>query len=157
MPAQLPTVAPADHERLATLGAQLREERKRQRITAVAASEAAGLSRVTLHRIERGEPSVAVGAWVAVASALGLQLGLVDPRVPAPAPAGLPAIVRIDHYPQLKKLAWALPGLEELEPREALELYERNWRHVDVAGLSGDESALIRALSAAFGSGKLLV
>lgn len=157
MPTPLPTVAPADHERLAALGAQLREARKRQRITAVAAAEAAGLSRVTLHRIEHGEPSVAVGAWVAVAAALGLELGLVGTPAPAAAPAGLPAVVRIDLYPELKKLAWALPGLEEIEPREALELYERNWRHVDVAALSNGEAALIRALSAAFGSGRLLV
>jgi transcriptional regulator with XRE-family HTH domain len=154
MPAPLPTVADADKARLAALGAQLRDARKRQRITAVAVAEAAGLSRVTLHRIEHGEPSVAVGAWVAVAAALGLELGLVG--VPTPA-ADVPAVVRIDAYPQLKNLAWALPGLEELEPREAFELYERNWRHVDVGALSADEAALVRALSATFGKGPLLV
>ena len=94
MPTPLPTVLPGDRERLAALGARLRGARKRQRITAVAAAEAAGLSRVTLHRIERGEPSVAVGAWVAVASALGLELGLVAPAAQAVPPDNVPAIVR---------------------------------------------------------------
>jgi len=156
MPTPLATVAPADQQQLAALGAQLRSERKRQGVTAVAAAEAAGLSRVTLHRIEKGEPTVAVGAWVAVAAALGLELGLVGRADPAEAGA-IPKVLRIDDYPELKKLSWALPGLQELEPREAFELYERNWRHVDVAALTPEEAALVRALSATFGSGRLLV
>ncbi|MFG6415730.1 helix-turn-helix domain-containing protein [Roseateles sp. DC23W] len=46
------------------LGARIRAQRQRQRVSATHAAEAAGLSRVTLHRIERGEPSVTMGNGV---------------------------------------------------------------------------------------------
>jgi transcriptional regulator with XRE-family HTH domain len=156
MPATAPPVAPADLKLLALLGERIRAARKRQRVTAVAAAEAAGISRVTLHRIERGEPTVAVGAWAAVAGALGLALDLLD----ANAAAGtkkLPKKIRLRDYPQLKKLAWQLHDVDEIAPREALDLYERNWRHVDRAALSEGEAALIDALSREIGGGRLLV
>src|SRR5512140_3330039 len=109
MPAATPPVELPEQERLARLGERLRAERKRQRVTTVAAAEAAGISRVTLHRIERGEPTVAVGAWVAVASALGLVFDLVDANAAVQA-SKLPKKVRLRDYPQLKKLAWQLHG-----------------------------------------------
>jgi len=114
------------------------------------------MSRVTLHRIERGEPSVAMGAWVAAAGALGLTLDPVDPRAPAEAPQ-LPAHIRLADYPQLQQLAWQLHGVEDLSAQEALQLYERNWRHVDSKSLSAEERALIQALSHTLGGGRLLV
>lgn len=122
----------------------------------VAAAEAAGMSRVTLHRIERGEPSVAVGAWAAAAGALGMSLDLASAKAPR-TPPKVPTRVRLGEYPQLKKLAWQLKGVETLRPREALDLYERNWRHVDRAALSPHESELIDALTLRFGGGRLLV
>lgn len=70
---------------LRALGARLRATRKAQRVSAVAAAEAAGMSRVTLHRIEAGEPSVSIGHWVALADALGLVL-----TIAAPAPTAEP-------------------------------------------------------------------
>jgi len=39
----------------------LAEKRKALRVSATVAAEAAGMSRVTLHRIEKGEPSVTMG------------------------------------------------------------------------------------------------
>lgn len=155
MPASAPPASTADHDALIRLGARLRDARKQQKVSAVAASEAAGISRVTLHRIERGEPSVAIGAWAAAAGALGLSLGLEQDAVADAAP--LPQRIRLDEYPQLKKLAWQLPGVEELSPREALDLYERNWRHVERASLSPKEAALVGALSRTLGAGRLLV
>lgn len=146
----------ADPVRLARLGARLRAARRRQKVTMVAAAEAAGMSRVTLHRIERGEPTVAIGAWAAAASALGLSLDLVDPKAPRAA-ARLPARIRLGDYPQLEKLAWQLKGVADVAPREALDLYERNWRHVDQAALSPHEAELIDALTRRFGGGRLLV
>jgi len=151
-----PPAAPADQERLARLGERLRAARKRQRVTAVSAAEAAGISRVTLHRIERGEPTVAVGAWVAVAGALGLAFDLLHPNA-ATENKKLPKKIRLRDYPQLKKLAWQLHGVDEISPSEALQLYERNWRHVDRAGLTRSEAALIDALSREIGGGRLLV
>jgi transcriptional regulator with XRE-family HTH domain len=156
MPAAAPPVGPADLETLKLLGEKLRAVRKRQRIAAVAAAEAAGISRVTLHRIERGEPGVAMGAWAAAAGALGLRLDVADPRAGA-RKMKLPKRVRLADYPQLKKLAWQLHGVDELSPKEALNLYERNWRHVDEAALSEAELALVEALSQELGGGQLLV
>lgn len=156
MPAPAPPTTDADRQRLALLGARIRQARKRQRVTAVAAAQAAGLSRVTLHRIERGEPSVAVGAWVAVATALGLAFELHDASTD-PGAAALPKRIRLRDFPQLKKLAWQLHGVEAISPQEALELYERNWRHVDRAALSDGEEALVRLLSRSLGGGRLLV
>jgi transcriptional regulator with XRE-family HTH domain len=157
MPAAAPPVTPDALQSLARLGARLQIARKSQKVSAVAAAEAAGISRVTLHRIERGEPSVAMGAWMAVASALGLTIDVAAPGAADPGNATLPEKIRLDEYPQLKKLAWQLQGVEELTPREALDLYERNWRHVEAASLSMKEIRLIHALSTALGGGRLLV
>jgi transcriptional regulator with XRE-family HTH domain len=157
MPASAPSIPEADRELLVRLGQALRETRKRKKVSAIAAAESAGMSRVTLHRIERGEPSVAMAAWVALASALGLALQLVDPKAPPRQAMRVPERIRLDWYPELKKLAWQLQGIEELSPKDALDLYERNWRHVDRASLSLAERSLIEALSQALGGGRLLV
>jgi transcriptional regulator with XRE-family HTH domain len=151
-----PPIEVTDQERLARLGERLRAARKRQRVSAVSASEAAGISRVTLHRIERGEPTVAVGAWVAVAGALGLAFDLLDANAEARTKT-LPKKIRLRDFPQLKKLAWQLHGVDEISPSEALQLYERNWRHVDRAALSETEAELIDTLSRHIGGGRLLV
>jgi transcriptional regulator with XRE-family HTH domain len=156
MPAATPAVALPDQERLARLGERLRAARKRQRVTTVAAAQAAGISRVTLHRIERGERTVAIGAWMAAASALGLAFDLLDANAANQA-SKLPKRIRLRDYPQLKQLAWQLHGVDEISPRQALELYERNWRHVDRPALSEDEAALIDTLSREIGGGRLLV
>jgi transcriptional regulator with XRE-family HTH domain len=156
MPAAPPKISTVDHERLVRLGARLRQARKEQEVTAVAAAEAAGLSRVTLHRIERGEANVAIAAWAAVAHALGLTFDLVDTNA-APKAFELPDRIRLEEYPQLKKLAWQLGGVAELTPQEALDLYERNWRHVETQSLSMKEIALINAIAMTLGKGRLLV
>jgi len=156
MPAAAPAVAPPERELLARLGQKLRRAREAQKVSAVAAAEAAGISRVTLHRIERGEPTVSMAAWVALAGTLGLALDLADPRE-APVPVQLPERIRLDDYPQLRKLAWHLQGVDDVTPQQALDLYERNWRHMDRAGLSAAELSLIHALSQALGGGRLLV
>jgi transcriptional regulator with XRE-family HTH domain len=156
MPATAPPIAPGDQKRLALLGERIRTARKRQRVTTVAAAQAAGISRVTLHRIERGESTVAVGAWVAVATALGLSFDLLDAKAAA-GTTKLPKKIRLRDFPQLKKLAWQLQGVDEVTPQDALDLYERNWRHLDRALLSNEEAALIDALSRELAGGRLLV
>lgn len=156
MPATAPPIPTAEQARLALLGERVRAARKRQRVSAVAAAEAAGISRVTLHRIERGEPTVAVGAWAAAAGAIGLALDLLDANATAE-PRKLPKKIRLRDYPQLKKLAWQLHGVDEVTPTDALNLYERNWRHVEREKLTEDEAALIDTLSRRLGGGRLLV
>ena len=157
MPAPSPELTTRAAEALASIGARARDRRKGLRISAVAAAEAAGISRVTLHRIEKGEPAVTIGAYVRVLLALGLDVVLrsaEEPEPPAHAQrAGwLPARIRIADYPWLKELAWQLHGPQELTPREALGIYERNWRHLDPGTLLPAERELIDALRLAIGS-----
>jgi len=160
----MPAVAPATGEivaaALATLGQRLRAERKRLGVSAVTAAEAAGMSRVTLHRIERGEPSVTMGAYANAAAALGLALGVAGPPPAAPsrsAQAGVPQRILLAEHPQLARLAWQIQGAAEVTPAEALNLYERNWRHIDQAALVPQERALIHSLVAGLGGSRLLV
>ena len=156
MPAASPDITDTDRELLTRLGQQLRRIRRDQKVSAVAAAEAAGMSRVTLHRIEQGEPSVSVGAWIALANALGLTPALVDTNAGRLAEA-LPERIRLADYPQLKALAWQVQAGEEVTPQEALQLYERNWRHLDASALTAPEVRLIEALTRAIGGGRLLV
>jgi transcriptional regulator with XRE-family HTH domain len=159
MPAPTPPLAALTQAKLATLGERIRAQRKQLGVSATATAEAAGMSRVTLHRIERGEPSVTMGAYLGAIAAIGLELELVDPREQRAADkkATLPSAIRLADYPQLKRLAWQLHGVDEVAPKEALDLYERNWRHVDAAAMTPHERELVRLLSAALGGGRLLV
>ena len=158
MPAPAPLLTADARSSLADLGARLRAQRKALGLSATTTAEAAGLSRATLHRIEHGEPSVTVGAVTAAARAVGLELVLVDPRAEQQAQREqeVPATIRLADHAQLKRVAWQLGALTTVTPREALSLYERNWRHVDVDALDDGERDLIRRLVAAFG-GRLLV
>ena len=65
MPAQLAHIDNTAQARLRQLGEQVRLQRKALRISATAAAEAAGMSRVTWHRIEKGEPSVTMAPGAA--------------------------------------------------------------------------------------------
>ena len=140
---------------LKALGAQLRAQRKALKVNATITAEAAGISRVTLHRIERGEPSVAMGAWANVAIALGLQLQLQtngpQPKRPAQDEGLWPVRIPLSDYPQLKSLAWQVQGTDYLTPVEANDIYERNARYLDTAAMTTNEQALLQALQVAFG------
>jgi len=96
---------------------------------------------------------------VAAALTLGLRLQAV-PAVAPPArfdrKAWIPVRVRLSEFPKLKELAWQVHGTDELSPREALDIYERNWRHVDVGTLSPEEQDLVNALRQALGGGSAL-
>lgn len=152
MPAPPLAISDATSARLDALGQQIRTRRKALGINATVAAEAAGLSRVTLHRIEKGAPAVTMAAYLNVMAALGLDFSLnVTTDQAAVAPAAdrtgwLPARVRLGDYPQLKQLAWQVHGIDELTPAEALSIYERNWRHIDVAALQPHEQQLVDAL-----------
>jgi transcriptional regulator with XRE-family HTH domain len=159
MPAKAPPVGNVLAIRLRALGERIRAHRESQKVSATVAAEAAGMSRVTLHRIERGEPSVTMGAYLSAIDAVGLQLELRDPQArPATSHiASLPQCVRLADFPQLKRLAWQLHDVDELSPADALNLYERNWRHIDRPGMEPAERALLKALVDQLGGGRLLV
>lgn len=157
MPAKAPANPSVVTEQLAALGTRIRAQRKALRVSATALAEAAGMSRVSVHRIEQGEPSVTMGAYLNVLAALGMTfsatVGGEEPsEKAADDKAGwLPARVRLADYPTLKQLAWQVQGTDELTPREVLGIYERNWRHIDEAALLPRERNLIDALRLAFG------
>ena len=138
------------------IGRPIRVVRKRMGVSAIVTAEAAGMSRVTLHRIEKGEPSVTMGAYMAALTALGLDLGLVEFQQPETY-VPIPDMIRLSDFPELKRLAWHMPGAEEVSPLEALEMYERNWKHVDEESMTERERALIASIVHHFGGGRLLV
>lgn len=155
MPAKAPPVPPTVATQLEALGRRIRARREQQKVTATDAAEAAGMSRVTLHRVERGEPSVTMGAYLSALSALGLSLQVQEPEAACASP--VPEAVRLNDYPALKQLAWQLAGVTELTPAQALDLYERNWRHLDRESLTPQERRLIQTLAEGPGGGRLLV
>jgi transcriptional regulator with XRE-family HTH domain len=156
MPARTPIIATTVANKLIAMGKQIRAHRKALRISATSAAEAAGMSRVTLHRIENGEPSVTMGAYLNAMEALKIDFGILQPTVPADQAPGdregwIPARIHLADYPQLKQLAWQVHGTDELTPAEALSIYERNWRHVDVQALEPHERQLVDALRIGLG------
>ena len=64
------TLMPKSSSRLETLGEQIRLARLRRGISVNLAAERAGVSRSTVWQIEKGSPSVSMGAYVAVLHAL---------------------------------------------------------------------------------------
>ena len=87
---------------------------------------------------------------------LGLSFDLIDAKAAA-GTTKLPKKIRLRDFPQLKKLAWQLHSVDEISPPEALDLYERNWRHLDRTAVSDNEAALIDALSRELGEGRHFV
>jgi transcriptional regulator with XRE-family HTH domain len=155
MPAKAPLTNPAIDASLHQLGTRLREHRKQLGISATVAAEAAGMSRITWHRIEQGNPSVTMGAWMSAAAVLGLELQVLQPGV-AHAPAAdehLPLHIVLADYPQLQRLAWHVRGTDAftLTPREALDIYERNARHLDLAAMDAGEQRLLANLRQVLG------
>ncbi len=65
--------------------------------------------------------------------------------------------IRIADYPQLQLIAWNRRPDATVGEREALALYEANWRFVDEATLLPQERKLIQHLAKAFGAGVLNV
>jgi transcriptional regulator with XRE-family HTH domain len=126
-------------------GEALRTERKRQGLTQAQLALRAGLGRQKLIQLEQGKAGVALAAYAAALKALDLALTIK------------PAEVRLDEYPQLKRLIWNRPGAVALAERDALALYERHWDLVDTEQMTAHEHALVRRLVDKYGHGVLHV
>lgn len=63
---------------LRKLGQDIRDARRRRRIPVATLAERASMSRMTLNKIEKGDPTVSVGAYVTVLFALGMHGRLAD-------------------------------------------------------------------------------
>lgn len=154
MPAPPPPISDAVADQLALLGEKIRTRRKAMKVNATATAQAAGMSRVTLHRIERGEPSVTMGAYLNALAVLGLDFRILSPAQPMQESTkpkqGIPVLIRLVEYPQLKRLAWQV-HTDTLTPAEALSIYTRNKRHIDEQAMDERERELVRALHLALG------
>lgn len=143
------------HSQLAQIGQLIRARRKSFKITATAASQSAGISRVTLHRIEKGESSVSMGSYLSVLGVLDMTFAVLETEntvteLQANKNGWVPARIYLADYPQLKELAWHIQGVDELSAAEAHGVYERNERFLDKPELCDAEKELILSLKAAF-------
>lgn len=161
MPASSPPLDGTADAHLATLGRSIRARRKELRLSMVTVAESAGISRVTLHRIERGGPAVTMGAYLNVITALGLRLELTATNTLTRSnnPASDPAVgnIRVGDYTQLRRAAWQLDEDTKLTEAEALQIYERNWRHIDTAAMDRREKEFVQHLADTLSHGRILV
>ena len=74
---------------LRKLGQDIRDARRRRRIPVQIAAERASISRMTLLKIEKGEPGVAMGSYATVLFVLGLSDRLADVADPTNDTIGL--------------------------------------------------------------------
>src|ERR1700726_2572454 len=63
---------------LRRLGEDIRDARRRRRISTATMAERATISRMTLHKVELGDPSVSLGAYATILFILGLTDRLAD-------------------------------------------------------------------------------
>lgn len=136
------------------IGKAIKQERKRLNVTAEALSGASGISRVTLHRIEKGEGASSLNSYLAVVAALNLELTLTDTVKEETRKVNqedsIPVIIRLEDYPELKRLSWHITGRDYLKPFEAHAMYERNARHLDENDMTESEKLLMVNLNRAF-------
>src|ERR1035437_3937959 len=64
---------PHNQKILEQVGENIKLARKRRKLTTMQVSERAGIDRTTLYQIEKGNPSVSIGAYFNVLRVLGLQ------------------------------------------------------------------------------------
>ena len=87
---------------LKTLGENIRNARKRRRVTMNLLAERAKISRVTLSKIEKGDPSVAIKYYASVLQMLGLLKNLEE--VAAAKNDGVGVIIEEENLPQRVRL-----------------------------------------------------
>jgi transcriptional regulator with XRE-family HTH domain len=96
---------------LRKLGDDIRDARRRRRIPVALLAERASISRITLPRIEKGDPAASLGNYATVLFALGMVDRLADVADPRHDSAGL--ALEEEHLPQRIRLPrWksAKPG-----------------------------------------------
>src|SRR6185437_2217857 len=74
---------------LRKLGRDIRDARRRRRIPVAILAERASIGRMTLNRIEKGDPSVSAGKYATVLFALGMAGRLADVADPRHDTVGL--------------------------------------------------------------------
>jgi transcriptional regulator with XRE-family HTH domain len=74
---------------LRKLGHDIRDARRRRRIPVAILAERASISRMTLNKIEKGDPGVSLGSYATVLFALGMADRLADVADPRHDSVGL--------------------------------------------------------------------
>ncbi|WP_179958200.1 helix-turn-helix domain-containing protein [Chitinimonas arctica] len=156
---------------LKQLGAKLREARIQRGWTQREFAQRVGVHESTLVRLEAGDAGVTTAVLACALNALGGLQGFCEPQlhpkvggalietaIPRRRVGGvrIPRRLNLEAYPQLKQLAWNRTT-KDIDAEDALSLYERNWRFVDVDALSDKEAKLIDRLKKKFGHGVLNV
>jgi transcriptional regulator with XRE-family HTH domain len=139
-------------EFLASLGQRILLQRKKLKVAAESVALAAAISRITLHRIEKGEPGVSMGAYISVIIALGLNLSIqeIAPKLNDAEEEKNPCEIAIKDYPQLKLISWQLKDDAVLNALEAKNMYERNQKYILFNEMTEHEKKLIKQLGVEF-------
>lgn len=83
---------------LRKLGHDIRDARRRRRIPVAIMAERASISRMTLNKVEKGEPGVSIGTYATVLFVLGMADRLADLADPKNDSVGL--TLEEEHLPQ---------------------------------------------------------
>jgi len=83
---------------LRKLGQDIRDARRRRRIPVAIMAERASISRMTLNKVEKGEPGVSMGTYATVLFVLGMAERLADLADPKNDTVGL--ALEEEHLPQ---------------------------------------------------------
>ncbi|WP_420127257.1 helix-turn-helix domain-containing protein [Longimicrobium sp.] len=102
MSRQDPTLPLAVRRVLRKLGADMRDARRRRRIPVAVLAERALISRPTLTKVERGDPSVSLGIYATVLFVLGFASRLGDLAAVEADAVGL--ALEEEHLPQRVRL-----------------------------------------------------
>jgi transcriptional regulator with XRE-family HTH domain len=98
----LPVVPIPVARALRKLGDDIRDARRRRRIPVALLAQRASISRMTLSRIQKGDPRVSVGAYATVLFSLGLAERLAEVADPMHDSVGLQ--LEGEHLPQRIRL-----------------------------------------------------
>lgn len=72
MPRQLPPLPLSAQRAVRRLGRDISDARRRRRLPMIVVANRVGITRQTLHRVERGDPTVSLGIYASVLFVLGL-------------------------------------------------------------------------------------
>jgi transcriptional regulator with XRE-family HTH domain len=88
---------------LRKLGHDIRDARRRRRIPVAILAERASISRMTLNKVEKGDPGVSLGTYATILFALGMADRLADVADPRHDTVGLE--LEEEHLPERIRLA----------------------------------------------------
>lgn len=103
------------------------------------------MSRLNWYKIEKGEITVLLGAYLSAAHIFQQTGGASE--------YWIAVRIHLSDFSQLRKFAWQVTDVDTLSPAEALDVYERNWRHLDESVLVDEGRKLINGLKMVLNSG----